>query len=238
MAQSFSAMLLSKKFTRNSVILGPSIHLPLCFIMREANLLSTSKTEVKNSAHRLLTRRSHPQPAPRFEEAVASVRVRHRQLDSSGASMLSTYYDMSATNDNNFATRSLNTGNELLAIRRNQRNGPLFDSSLPLKIVLNASDSILLRISASSEDNGHSVQLSALHLPKNAVFNTSTGFFQWKAVQGEDYFSAEARDTTNNLTSKHDINFQVAATSEGVISVRATGAGFHLSMVGLFMLAC
>ncbi len=39
----------------------------------------------------------------------------------------------------------------------------------------------------------------------------------WTAIKGEYYLSIEARDTISNLTSKHDITFNVNATASGPI---------------------
>ena len=164
------------------------------------------------------------------------------------------FYDMSITNNRDFARASLNAGNEFLALRMNNRNVPLFNTSLPLKMLLNASNLVLLKISASSEDEGHTVQLSALHLPKNGVFNPSNGVFNWTALEGEDYLRIQARDTTNNLTSKHDIAFRVTAVlptttarnnvtevpilvtpQNSAINVHTRAIGFYLAMTGIFM---
>ncbi|CAF1556505.1 unnamed protein product [Rotaria sp. Silwood1] len=121
------------------------------------------------------------------------------------------YYDLYMTNDINLAKASLLAGNELLSIRKNQRNPPLFKSSLPLSMNLIHGNKINLNISATSEYPSNVVQLFELHRPANATFNQYTGIFQWTAIKGEEYLSIEARDITYNLRSRHDIAFYVKA---------------------------
>jgi hypothetical protein len=128
------------------------------------------------------------------------------------------YYDLSMTNDIIFAQASLIAGNELLSIRENQKNPPSFDSSLPLSMNLKHGDPVSLSISASSEYLSHIVELSELHRPENAIFERNTGIFNWTAIAGEHYLSIEARDTTYNLKSKHDIKFNVNGTGKPIIS--------------------
>ena len=120
------------------------------------------------------------------------------------------YYDLSVTNDVNFAQVSLETGNELLERRKNQINPPLFDSSLPTSITVKHGDLVSLNISATSEDPLHTVRLSLIHQPKNSTFIESSRVFKWVAVKGEDYLSIRAVDLNTNLTSKHDIVFNVS----------------------------
>ena len=55
----------------------------------------------------------------------------------------------------------------------------------------------------------HSVELNALHLPKDATYDRKIGLFQWTAVQCKDYVSILARDAATNLKSKYDIQFHV-----------------------------
>ena len=119
------------------------------------------------------------------------------------------YYDLFMTNDINFAQTSLMAGAELLSILQNQRNPPSFQSSLPLAMNLTVGAQVYLNMSASSEYPSHIVGLVELHRPENATFDQHTGIFQWTAIKGEHYVSIEAHDRTFNLTSKHDIVFNV-----------------------------
>ncbi|CAF4000147.1 unnamed protein product [Rotaria sordida] len=128
------------------------------------------------------------------------------------------YYDLYMTNDINFAKESLRAGNELLEIRKNQRNPPLFKSSLPLSMNLTHGQQMNLNVSATSEYPSHIVELFELHLPTNATFDRNTSIFLWIAIKGEHYLSIEARDKTYNLTSKHDITFYVKANDPIVVT--------------------
>ena len=123
------------------------------------------------------------------------------------------YYDLSMTNDLNFAQTSFHAANELESIRQNQRKPPLFDLNLPISMNIKYDQLINVTISASSAYPSHVVKLYGLHLPKNSIFNNSTGIFTWKAILGEHYLSIEAHDIDYNLKSKHDIQFYVNRTN-------------------------
>jgi hypothetical protein len=148
------------------------------------------------------------------------------------------------TNDINFALTSFHAGDELLSIRENQRNPPLFNLSLPLTMNQTHGDPVNLVISASSEYPSHIVELFALHQPTTATFDRNTSIFKWTAVEGEHYLSVEARDTTYNLTSKHDIIFYVKGINKPIIVPNNGGNGqFHqanfiISMLGIIVLFC
>jgi hypothetical protein len=154
------------------------------------------------------------------------------------------YYDLAMTNDTIFAQTSFHAGNEFLSSQENQKNPPLFNLSLPLSMNKTHGDPVNLVISASSEYSSHVVELSALHLPKNSTFDRNTGIFKWTAVEGEHYISIEARDTTYNLTSKHDIIFYVKAVGKPIIDPNNGGNGqfqqasFIISIFGILVLFC
>lgn len=132
------------------------------------------------------------------------------------------YYDFSITNDADFAKTSFNAANQLLSIQTKGINPPLFNASLPIEMSLNENNSVNIIITASSEYPSHAVQLSALHLPTNATFNNVTGSFKWKVIKGEHYVSIKARDTTNNLISKHDITFFVNVLAESTTTTQSS----------------
>jgi hypothetical protein len=127
------------------------------------------------------------------------------------------YYDLSMTNDSNFAQASLKAGNELSTKKVNSRNYPWFQSSLPLRMDLEEGNQVVLNMSASSEYLLNILVMSALHLPQNAVFNNYTGVFTWIAAKGEDYVSIQADDITYNLKSTHDITFNVKAANKPIV---------------------
>ena len=63
----------------------------------------------------------------------------------------------------NFAQTSLETGNELLLIRKNQRNPHLFEPSLHISMNLKHDHPVYLIINAINEDQLHAVELSELY---------------------------------------------------------------------------
>ena len=134
------------------------------------------------------------------------------------------YYDFSVTNDKDFAQASLKAGDELLSIRNNQINLPSFNPSLPLSMDLKHGDPVHFIISATSDNPSHAVGLFVVNLPVNSTFNSTTGSFNWTAIKGEHYVSIEARDQVSNVTSKHDINFNVNAADEPFTTPNATNA--------------
>lgn len=125
----------------------------------------------------------------------------------------SCYYDLSMTNDSNFAQASLMIGNELLLNRKRQRNPPAFQLSLPLLMNFTDGEYVRLHITVTSEHLSHDIELFPLHLPKESTFNQNTNMFEWIAVEGEHYLSMEANDKKYNLKSKHDISFYVKSRS-------------------------
>ncbi|UJR24531.1 hypothetical protein I4U23_005906 [Adineta vaga] len=119
------------------------------------------------------------------------------------------YYDLSVTNDRQFARESLAAGNEFKIMKAPSSIYPVFHSSLPLIMNLNEGDSVKFNVSVSSDNPTHSITLSTIHLPRKATFIVSTHTFIWTAIKGDDYLSIQAHDQTNNLTTKHDITFHV-----------------------------
>jgi hypothetical protein len=128
------------------------------------------------------------------------------------------YYDLLMTKDKNFAQASLEAGNELLLIREDHKNPPLFNSSLPLREDLQPGRQVYLVINAASEDLSHAIELSELHRPVNSTFDRNTGIFNWTAIKGEHYLSIEALDTISHLKSNHDISFNVNAANEFTVN--------------------
>ncbi|CAF1284517.1 unnamed protein product [Rotaria sordida] len=124
------------------------------------------------------------------------------------------YYDMSITRDETFAQTSFDAGDEILAIKADLRNPPLFNVELPVSMKSKHGEQIHLIIDATSNYSMSVIVLSADHLPRDATFNTQTKVFQWTAIEGEDYVRIRAKDSTYNLTSTHDIVFQVKQADE------------------------
>ncbi|CAF1100682.1 unnamed protein product [Rotaria sordida] len=124
------------------------------------------------------------------------------------------YYDMSITRDETFAQTSFDAGDEILAIKADLRNPPLFNVELPVSMKSKDGEQIHLIIDATSNYSMSVIVLSADHLPRDATFNTQTKVFQWTAIEGEDYVRIRAKDSTYNLTSTHDIVFQVKQADE------------------------
>ncbi|CAF1120774.1 unnamed protein product [Adineta steineri] len=123
------------------------------------------------------------------------------------------YYDISVTKDESFGQTSLNAGNEMLSIKADQRNPPLFDITLPVHKEAKKGDKIQLKIVASSEYPSSVIQLSAIHLPRDAKFNVQTGMFEWTAIEGTEHVRIRAFDMTYNLTATHEIVFEVGRTN-------------------------
>jgi acetamidase/formamidase len=117
----------------------------------------------------------------------------------------------------------------------NSRSHPLFDESIPLVKNLKEGDRVNFDMSASSEYSSNIIVVSALHLPKNAVFDSDTGAFKWTAVKGEDYLSVQAHDKTYNLKTNHDITFIVSGTGS---NNRLHQMNFLVLFVGLIVLLC
>ncbi|CAF3883752.1 unnamed protein product [Rotaria magnacalcarata] len=130
------------------------------------------------------------------------------------------YYDLSKTNDANFAEASLIASKNVFWDRTFQTNPPSFNSALPIRMNLRHDDQINLNLSASSEYPSHIVELIAIVTPANSTLNQTTGIFTWKAIKGEHYLSIRARDKNSTLTSKHDIDFNVKANDD--ININST----------------
>jgi hypothetical protein len=145
------------------------------------------------------------------------------------------YYDLLMTNDLNFAEASLKAGDEFLLVKVNSRSHPFFDQSIPLVMNLKEGEPVKLVMSASSEYLSNIVVVSALHVPRNAVFNNSTGAFKWTAVKGEDYLSIQAHDKTYNLKTNHDITLIVSGTGS---NNRVNGINFLVLFIGFTVLLC
>ena len=62
------------------------------------------------------------------------------------------------------------------------------------------------------------IELKALYLPPGATFDAQTKVFRWLVGSTDDHVRIQAVDTTYNLTSTHEITFQIIeATTGGVI---------------------
>jgi hypothetical protein len=145
------------------------------------------------------------------------------------------YYDLLMTNDLNFAEASLKAGDEFLLVKVNSRSHPFFDQSIPLVMNLKEGEPVKLVMSASSEYLSNIVVVSALHVPRNAVFDNSTGAFKWTAVKGEDYLSIQAHDKTYNLKTNHDITLIVSGTGS---NNRVNGINILVLLIGFTVLLC
>jgi hypothetical protein len=124
------------------------------------------------------------------------------------------YYDISVTNDETFGQTSFNAADEISSIKADQLNPPLFNISLPVFMQVKDGDRIHLKMDASSEYPSSVINLSPVHLPQGATFNTEAGIFNWTAVAGEDYVRIQALDTTYNLMSTHEIVFRVESVTK------------------------
>ena len=125
------------------------------------------------------------------------------------------YYDISVTNDETFGQTSFNAGDELSSIKADQRDPPLFNTSLPIYMKINDGERIHLKIDASSEYPLSVINLFAVHLPQGATYNTQTGVFDWIAIEGDYYVRIRALDTKYNLMATHEIAFQVEPAKKG-----------------------
>jgi hypothetical protein len=134
------------------------------------------------------------------------------------------YYDISVTKDVTFGQTSFNTANEILSIKADQQNPPLFDISLPVYLHVKHGDWIQLKIDASSEYPSSVIHLSAVQLPRDATFNVLTNIFEWSAVEGDDYVRIQALDTTYNLTATHEIAFQVEPADSTTVDPQTTAS--------------
>ena len=119
------------------------------------------------------------------------------------------------TKDQTFGQTSFNAGDEILSIKADQRNPPLFNISLPVYMQVNDGDRIHLKIDASSSDPSSIINLSAVHLPQGATFNVQTGVFDWTAVEGDDYVRIRALDEKYNLMATHEIAFRIESAKKG-----------------------
>ncbi|CAF3942552.1 unnamed protein product, partial [Rotaria sp. Silwood2] len=124
------------------------------------------------------------------------------------------YYDMSITRDETFAQTSFDAGDEILSIKADLRSPPLFNIELPVSMKAKHGERIHLTIDATSNYSTSVIVLSANHLPNGATFNIQTKVFEWTAIEGEDYVRIRAKDSTYNLTSTHEIVFQVERADE------------------------
>ncbi|CAF4981966.1 unnamed protein product [Rotaria sp. Silwood1] len=124
------------------------------------------------------------------------------------------YYDMSITRDETFAQTSFDAGDEILSIKADLINPPLFNIELPVSMKAKHGERIRLTIDGTSNYSTSVIVLSADHLPNGATFNIQTKVFEWTAIEGEDYVRIRAKDSTYNLTSTHEIVFQVELADE------------------------
>ncbi|CAF1338289.1 unnamed protein product [Adineta ricciae] len=140
-------------------------------------------------------------------------------------------YDLSITNDTDFAKESLKAGEQFERMQIRSPDYPLFNSSLPLRMDLIANDIVELNLSPL-RDNSSNITLSSIHLPSNSTLNTSTGVFRWTTIEGDHYLIVQAHDQQKNLTTKHDIAFHVKpAGRSNTNDFKATKFLFILLMI-------
>ncbi|CAF1048976.1 unnamed protein product, partial [Didymodactylos carnosus] len=104
------------------------------------------------------------------------------------------HYDISVTNDFAFGQTSLSAGDEQIILREQQRQAPLFNTSLPLGFNVTESQTYRFTFKAKSEYTTI-IHYDSLHLPSSSTFDKQTGLFEWNVPK-----YAKDNDRTYELT--------------------------------------